>query len=236
MSTATTTEIEANRRLRVLADERRSSESPNPVGTRCTGGRVLADIGCGTGAFTKVMHDRYDTLFGIDFIPIPRSDLENVHFLRADLRVGIPLNDGVADTITAIEVIEHAADPILLVREAFRVAKPGAEFILTTPNIRYIRHLFRLVLQGKGPKTAGHHDDELLWDGGHVHYFTSRDLKALLKDAGFVSVQSMAMIQPDGFLPGMRSLLSRWPGNPLVREFLSGRLMVTGRKPEDASP
>lgn len=235
MSTAMTTEIAANRRLRELADERRSSESPNPVAAQCTGGRVLADIGCGTGTFTKAMHDRYDTLFGFDFIPIPPSDFKNVHFIRADLRVGIPLDDGVADTITAIEVIEHAADPILLVREAFRVAKPGAEFILTTPNIRYIRHLVRLVLQGKGPKTAGHQDDELLWDGGHVHYFTSKDLEALLRDAGFVSVQSMAMIQPGGFLPAIRHLLSRWPGNPLVREFLSGRLMVTGRKPEIAS-
>lgn len=236
MSTAMTTAIAANRRLREVADEWRSSESPNPVAAQCTGGRVLADIGCGTGAFTKTMHDRYDTLFGIDFISIPRSDVENVHFLRADLRIGIPLNNGVADTITAIDAIEHAADPILLVREAFRIAKPGAEFILTTPNIRYIRHLFRLVLQGKGPKTAGYHDDELLWDGGHVHYFTSKDLEALLKDAGFVSIQSTAIIQPDGFFSGMRSLLSRWPGNPLVREFLSGRLMVTGRKPEDASP
>ena len=196
--------------------------------------RVL-DVGCGTGTFLKQTHDRYDTLVGIDFIPSARSDVENVHFLRADLRLGIPLGDGVADTITAIEVVEHAADPLLLVREAFRIARPGAEFLLTTPNVRYIRHLFRLVLQGKGPKTAAHHDDELLWDGGHIHYFTSRDLEALLEEAGFVSVQSMAMIQAEGFLPAIRGLLSRWPGNALVREFLSGRLLVTGRKPEDAS-
>ena len=235
MITALTTEIEANRRLRLLADERRSPEAPNVVGARCTGGRMLADIGCGTGTFLKQMHDRYDTLVGIDFIPLARSGFENVQFLQADLRLGIPLGDGVADTITAIEVIEHAADPLLLVHEAFRIARPGATCILTTPNVRYIRHLFRLVLQGKGPKTAAHHDDELLWDGGHIHYFTSRDLEALLEEAGFVSVQSMAMIQAEGFLPAIRGLLSRWPGNPLVREFLSGRLLVTGRKPEDAS-
>lgn len=236
MSTAARAEIEANRKLRLLADERCSQGGLDVVGARCTGGRVLADIGCGTGTLLKRMHDRYDTLVGIDFIPSARSDVENVHFLRADLRLGIPLGDEVADTVTAIEVIEHAADPILLVREAFRIAKPGAEYILTTPNVRYIRHLIRLVLQGKGPKTAAHQDDELLWDGGHIHYFTSNDLEALLKEAGFVSVQSMAMIQAGGFLPAIRGLLSRWPGNPIVREFLSGRLLVTGRKPGDASP
>ena len=235
MTTAKSAEIDANRTLRLLADERRSPAAPNVVRAQCTGGRVLADIGCGTGTFLKQLHDRYDTLVGIDFIPNARSDLDNVEFLQADLRLGIPLGDEVADTITAIEVIEHAADPLLLVREAFRIARPGATLILTTPNVRYIRHLFRLVLQGKGPKTAAYEDDELLWDGGHIHYFTSRDLEALLNEAGFVSVHSMAMIQPGGFLPAIRRLLSRWPSNALVREFLSGRLLVTGRKPEEAS-
>ncbi len=236
MRTAASTEIEANRKLRLLADERRTPGAPNAVEAHCPGGRMLVDIGCGTGTFLRQMGDQYDTLVGVDFIPFARSDVDSVQLLRADLRLGIPLGDGVADTITAIEVVEHAADPILVVREAYRIARPGAEFIITTPNIRYVRHLFRLVLQGKGPKTAGYHDDELLWDGGHIHYFTSKDLEALFKEAGFVSVRSTAMIQAEGFLPAIRRLLSRWPGNPLVREFLTGRLLVTGRKPEDASP
>lgn len=235
MRTATSIEIEASRRLRLLSDERRTPGARSSVEARCTGGRVLVDIGCGSGAFLRRLHDRYDTLVGVDFIPFARSDVDSVQLLRADLRLGMPLGDGAADTITAIEVIEHAADPILLVREAYRIARPGAEFIITTPNIRYVRHLFRLVLQGKGPKTAGYRDDELLWDGGHIHYFTSKDLEALFKEAGFVSVRSMAMIQAEGFLPGARRLLSRWPSNPLVREFLTGRLLVTGRKPDQAA-
>lgn len=197
---------------------------------------MLVDIGCSTGAFLGRMHDRYDALVGIDFIPATRSEFDNVQFLQADLRLGIPLAESMADTVTATEVIEHIADPILLVREAFRIARPGAEFILTTPNVRYIKHLFQLVVRGRGPKTAAHHDDGLLWDGGHIHYFTSSDLEALLKEAGFVGVRSLALIQPEGSLPLVRTLLSRWPGNPVVREFLTGRLLVTGRKPEDAEP
>ena len=195
---------------------------------------MLVDIGCGSGRFLGQLHGRYDALVGVDFIPLARSDFPNVHLVRADLRRGIPLGDRVANTITAIEVIEHVADPILLVREAFRIARPGAEFILTTPNVRYVRHLFQLVVQGQGPKTASHRSDELLWDGGHIHYFTSKDLVGLLKDAGFLLVRSTALIQPEGFLPPFRRLLSRWAGNPLVREFLTGRLLVTGTKPGDA--
>jgi SAM-dependent methyltransferase len=171
---------------------------------------------------------------GIDFIPLARSDFDNVHLLRADLRNGVPLVDAMADTVTAIEVIEHIPDPTLLVREAFRIARPGGEFLLTTPNVRYVRHLFHLVVQGQGPKTSGHRSDEVQWDGGHIHYFTSKDLVQLLTDAGFAPVRSTALIQPEGFLAPIRRLLLRWPGNPLVREFLTGRLLVTGTKPRGA--
>ena len=192
MNGAASKELEANRTLRLLAAKRRSPGMGGAVDARCTGGQMLVDIGCSTGAFLGRMHDRYDALVGIDFIPAARSEFDNVQFLQADLRLGIPLAEAMADTVTATEVIEHIADPILLVREAFRIARPGAAFILTTPNIRYIKHLFQLVVRGRGPKTAAHHDDELLWDGSHVHYFTSSDLEALLKEAGFVGVRSRA--------------------------------------------
>lgn len=232
MTTETIKEIEANRTIRLLLEKRRSLGTPNPVEARCAGGGMLVDIACGSGRFLGRVHDRYDTLVGIDFIPVARSDLDNVHFVRADLRQGIPLDDRVANTITAIETIEHMADPILLVREAFRIARPGAEFILTTPNIRFVRHLARLILQGEGPRTAGWRDNEVLWDGGHVHYFTSKDLVALLKRAGFVSIRAVALIEPEGFLPVIRRLFLRWPGNPLVREFLTGRVLVVGTRPK----
>jgi SAM-dependent methyltransferase len=196
---------------------------------------MLVDVGCGTGAFARRVHERYGAVVGVDFIPLARSNSENVHFVRADLRHGIPLGDGVADTVTAIEVVEHIANPILLVREAFRIARPGGKFVLTTPNVRYVRQLLRLIVRGEGPRTAGRYDDELLWDGGHLHYFTSKDLVALLKGVGFVSIRSMALMRSEGFLPVVRRWLSRWPGNPLVREFLTGRLLVTGTKPRGTS-
>ena len=193
---------------------------------------MLVDVGCGAGAFVRRMRDRYGSLVGIDFIPQARSDLDNVHFVRADLRHGIPLGDGVADMVTAIDVIEHMASPALLAREALRIARPGGEFVLTTPNVRYVRQLFRLIVRGEGPRTASRYDDELLWDGGHLHYFTSKDLVALLKGVGFVSVRSTALLRPEGFMPVVRRLMARWPGSPLVREFLTGRLLVVAMKPE----
>ena len=231
MRTTVGKEIEANRALRLLTDKRSSPGASSPAEHQCPGGRMLVDVGCGSGDFARRVHERYDTVVGMDFIPLARSDSDNVHLVRADLRQGIPLGDEVADTVTAIEVVEHITNPVLLAREAFRIARPGGKFILTTPNVRYVRHLFHLVVQGQGPKTSGHRNNDLLWDGGHIHYFTSNDLVRLLKEAGFASVGSTALIQRGGFLPMVRRLLLCWPGNPLVREFLTGRLLVIGTKP-----
>jgi SAM-dependent methyltransferase len=225
-------EIEANKALRSRAERRRPSAHPDVVSDRCSGGSTLVDIGCGSGALLRQVRDRYDLLVGIDFIPLRRPEFDKSLLVRADLRDGIPLANSVADTVTATELIEHIAEPAGLVREVFRIARPGAEAIFTTPNVRYVRHLFRLVIQGRGPRTSGACHDDVLWDGGHIHYFTAKDVMALLRKAGFVSVEASALIQANGFLPAVRRLASRWPGNPMVRELLTGRLMITGRKPE----
>lgn len=232
MTKARQTEIEANHALRPLLEQQRSWTDLRMLAERCSGGRVLVDVGCGAGTFLGQVRDHYNVVVGIDFIPLQRSRHDNVHLVRADLRNGIPLPDSVATTLTAIELIEHIADPAGLIREAFRVARPGAELILTTPNVRYVRHLFRLVVQGRGPRTSSERHDDVLWDGGHIHYFTAKDIAVLLNDAGFVSVRARALIQAKGFLPVVRRLLSRWPNSPPVREFLTGRLMITGKKPE----
>lgn len=226
-------DVGANLAVRARTEQRRAGLRPNPVEVHCRGGTMLVDIGCGSGAFLRQVRHRYHRVVGIDFIPLARPAFENTHVLRADLRLGIPLADAVADTVTAIELVEHIADPVFLVREAFRIARPGGELVLTTPNTRYVRHLLRLVVEGHGPKTSGYDDNDVLWDGGHIHYFTRKDLEALLTGAGFVSIRSIALIQPNGFMPGMRRLLSRWPESPLVREFLTGRLLVTAKRPED---
>ena len=235
MTAATRGEIGSNWAARVRSARRRR-DGPNPVSDRCHGGRMLVDVGCGFGAFLGQLHDRYDALVGIDFVPLTRAEFDNVHLVRGDLRQGLPLSGDVADTVTAIEVIEHVADPILLVQEAFRILRPGGELMLTTPNIRYVRHAFRLIVQGRGPKTSGLNDDRLLWDGGHIHYFTSKDLVALLWEAGFVSVEASALINARGFLPLFRRFLSSRAANPVVREFLTGRLLVSGKKPAEPAP
>lgn len=61
---------------------------------------------------------------------------EGAEYLRADIRE-LPFPDNYADYAESIDVIEHIpfADVIATLKEIHRVLKPGAELLLTTPNV-----------------------------------------------------------------------------------------------------
>jgi hypothetical protein len=67
-------------------------------------------------------------------------------------------------------------------RQPYRVLKKNGVFILTTPNIRFIDHIRLILIKGQFPKTS---HDKFCYDGGHIHYFTFKDIRNLLKRAGF---------------------------------------------------
>jgi SAM-dependent methyltransferase len=96
------------------------------------GWRVL-DIGCGAGAFLKLIADRSGKPHGIDaseaLIAFARTRLP-----QADLRVGemedLPWNDSTFDLVTGFNSFFFANDMIAALREAGRVAKPGGPVMI----------------------------------------------------------------------------------------------------------
>jgi SAM-dependent methyltransferase len=82
----------------------------------------------------------------------------------------LPSQEGLCDVVTAIEVIEHAVDPLMLLRKMRRLLKPGGLLFLTTGN------------------AAAHRDLER-WDYVrpeiHVSFFEPRTLELALRRAGF---------------------------------------------------
>lgn len=73
--------------------------------------------------------------------------------------------------------------------------------MISTPNIRYLRHLFSLIVKGRFPETSG---DTEHWDGGHLHYFTYKDIEELLKSFVFKIVMRKGVFGMD-FLKGFLS-------------------------------
>ena len=94
---------------------------------------AVLDIGCGSGVFLRLAADRGAHVFGLDaseaLIEVARERVP-----EADLRVGemeaLPLGDDTFDLVTGFNSFFFAADMTAALREAGRVAKPGAAVVI----------------------------------------------------------------------------------------------------------
>jgi SAM-dependent methyltransferase len=96
------------------------------------GWRVL-DIGCGAGAFLRLVADRGGEAHGIDASEA-LVDYARERLPEADLRVGemeeLPWEDGSFDLVTGFNAFFFANDMVAALREAGRVAKPGSPLVI----------------------------------------------------------------------------------------------------------
>ena len=196
-------------------------------------GGVLVDLGCGSGAALDELSEFYEEAVGLDVraarIEKRTRPIESWRFIEADLNEPFPFPSEHASVVLANQVIEHVVDPMHFVAETHRILRPGGVLALTTPNIRYLKHLARLIVMGRGPSTG---NGELLdgsWDNGHLHYFTHSDLADLLLRGGFSDICAQALIDLKGGSANRR-VLNRVARVGVVREFLSGNALVFATK------
>jgi SAM-dependent methyltransferase len=197
------------------------------------GGDVIVELGCGDGYALDTLANLYKTVIGIDI-----SDarlLKRPHkpqawkFIQSDLNKRIPFDSNTVDLIFANQVIEHIADPVFFVKEIYRVLIPGGGVVLTTPNIRYLQHVVRLVISGKGPKTADNDNTDGPWDDGHRCYFTHRDLREIFNSVGFREIKTRAFIDVTSG-QFIRSLFDYFSKSCLIKEFMSGNILLVANK------
>jgi len=111
-------------------------------------GLLLLDIGCGDGGLTVAARKR-----GCHVVAI---DSSNAALRRAKARISargvsacliqgaglkLPLESNAFDIVVLQDVIEHVPDPLLLVREAFRVASMGGLCYISAANAHFIGHI-----------------------------------------------------------------------------------------------
>ena len=197
-------------------------------------GHCVVDLGCGAGEMLSALAGQFEQRIGLDAFTV-RLEQSSAAQSRdwehriADLNLPFPLDTASVDAVIANQVIEHIVDPVRFVTEIHRVLRPGGRCMITTPNIRYIRNIAHLLFSGHGPRTANGVRLEGDWDGGHIHYFTHRDLTETCAEVGFREIHSQALIDMRGN-SRMRRLLDRNAGNYLIREFLSGNIMLQAIK------
>lgn len=160
-------------------------------------GDTVLDVGCGNGHLLHQLADRYRKLVGLEY-SAHRLDHAKLN-LPVDRFVPVlgsaehmaELTSGSIDCIVSADTIEHVPDVYQAAAELFRVLKPGGKLVINTPNIAFIKKR-ALLLLGRFPSTSQPNEglgSDILFDGGHLHYFTFRSLSLLLERAGFVIEQ-----------------------------------------------
>jgi SAM-dependent methyltransferase len=96
-------------------------------------GQLVLDIGCGAGAFLRLLADRGARAYGLDASEA-LIELARTRVPEADLRVGemeaLPYEDDSFDLVTGFTSFFFANDMVAALREAGRVAKPGAPVVI----------------------------------------------------------------------------------------------------------
>jgi SAM-dependent methyltransferase len=96
-------------------------------------GQAVLDIGCGVGAFLRLVAERGARPHGLD-ASRALIDFASTRLPGADLRVGemeaLPYQDDSFDLVTGFNSFFFATDIVAAVREAGRVAKAGAPVVV----------------------------------------------------------------------------------------------------------
>lgn len=142
---------------------------------RLAPGQVVVDAGAGEGYGAAVLPGRVIALeYDVTACAHMHRSYPQVAVTQANLGA-LPLRTGSVDAITCLQVVEHLWDLRGFLRECRRALRPGGELIVTTPQ----RLTFSPGLD-RGEKPV---------NPFHVEEFDGEQLRDLLGDAGFDTVE-----------------------------------------------
>ncbi len=149
-------------------------------------GEIVLDLGSGGGIDVMLSAKRVGPggkAYGLDMtdemLALARENqrkagVENVEFLKGEIE-NIPLPDNSVDVIISNCVINLSGDKDRVLREAFRVLKPGGRFAVSD-----------IVVRGEAPEAARRSVE--LWVGCVAGALEEEEYRAKLAAAGFTDV------------------------------------------------
>jgi 2-polyprenyl-3-methyl-5-hydroxy-6-metoxy-1,4-benzoquinol methylase len=167
------------------------------IDTASLRGQRLLDVGCDTGTFLECAAQQFGILpVGLDVASRSVSTClsAGIEAYHATIETA-PENLASLRAITAIDVVEHVADPAgFLCALRARLALGGVVY-LETPNIRSsVYRLGRVLSRVLGGRPRGVF--ERLFPPQHIQYFTIESFERLARDAGFEVVRTGTRVLP----------------------------------------
>lgn len=140
-------------------------------------GRRILEVGAGTGREGHELARRGASVCALDFSPealrLSRQVSREVRLVRGNA-LSTPFGEASFDLVYHQGLLEHFSDPLSLLRENYRVLKPGGLVLVDVPQ-KY--HLYTLL------KHALIALDK--WFAGWETQFSPREIQALVERAGF---------------------------------------------------
>ena len=131
-------------------------------------GRVVLDVGCGSGLFFRQVAAQADVVVGVD---VSRKlllkakeqaiDLRNVFVLQAD-GDHLPFREGFFDSVFAFTVLQNMPKPPETLCELKRVAKVGGRVVVTGLKKTFPLNAFMDVLEDSALRVVTFVDDKAL--------------------------------------------------------------------------
>lgn len=172
----------------------------------------VLDIGCATGFLGEYLQTRHCTVWGID------SNAEAIfeakkHLFRAftldieNQKLSDVLEQNKFDVIILAAVLEHVRNPKEILMECGEHLSESGILIMSVPNIANYKTRLKLLI---GDFTYTEYG---ILDKTHVHLYTKKTARELIKDAKYVILNETVSVP----LPGARFLakipfLNKLPG------------------------
>lgn len=170
------------------------------VGTENLRGSVVADIGCGGGAFLDSIRGLAAECIGVEPSDSIRSQLAESGYATYPLASDAQSERaGSIDLAVSFAVLEHTADPVQFVRDVGQLLRPNGVLWLSTPNADDL--LLELL-----PEDYPH----FFYRAAHRFYFTPSAFARVVEVAG-LEVELLLGVQRFGLGNALRWMRDRRP-------------------------
>ncbi len=145
------------------------------------------DFGAGIGNLSQRIKslNRFNSITAADIMQRPIGIDNLINWLTWDLNDPLNILSQQFDVIVSAEVIEHLENPRAIVREWFRLLRPGGTLIFSTPNNESWRSLLALLMQGHFVAFSDN------CYPAHITALLRKDIARILNEAGFLKPQFM---------------------------------------------